>query len=187
LSDERSVADAARILVEMPGEGRSRETRIRRDATGRWWNGDDAISHPSLARAFDGWIDRAEDGRYCLRNDVNWAYVAIEGPPLFARQASIRADAGETSVWLSLSDGREERLDLATLREGPDDALYCDARDGTLPCRLERSAMMGLADHLEEDAEGASWLHVGASRVRPARVDDPLVPARSAVVEAPGP
>jgi len=187
VTDDRSGLDAARIVIEMPGEGRSRETRIRRDAAGRWWNGEDAITHPSLARAFDSWIDRAEDGRYCLKNDVNWAYVTIEGPPLFARHAAVRAEGGATDVWLSLSDGREERLDLATLREGPDDALYCDARAGTLPCRLERSAMMGLADLLEEDAAGAVWLVLGPLRVRPARVDDPLVPARRTVVEAPPP
>ena len=178
------AAEAPRIVLELPGEGRSRETRIRRDRTGRWWNGEDPITHPALARAFDAWIDRADDGRYCLKNDVNWAYVTLEGPPLFARHATVDEGSGETAVRLALSDGREEILDVATLREGPDDALYCDARGGALPCRIERSAMMALADHLEEGADGASWLVLGAARVRPARVEDPLVPARRAVVEA---
>lgn len=169
--------------LEPPGEGRSRETRIRRDAQGRWWNDGVPITHPGLTRAFDAWIDLAEDGRFCLRNDVNWAYVAIEGPPLFARTAEVRrGPTGEPEVWLGLSDGREERLDPTTLREGPDGALYCDARQGTMACRLERAAMMALADHLDEDEHG-SVLLLGKQRVRPHRTGTPLVPGRDAVVE----
>lgn len=173
-----------RVAIELPGEGRSRETRIRRDASGRWWNDGEAITHPSLVRAFDAWVDLADDGRLCLRNDVNWAYVTIEGPPIFARGAEPRLDEdGDLEVWLTLSDGRRERLDPATLREGPDGALYCDVRGGALACRLERPAMMALAEHFDEDERGTALL-LGRSLVRPHATRDPLVPARRAVVEA---
>lgn len=169
--------------IDLPGEGRSRETKIRRDAQGRWWNDGVPITHPSLARAFDAWIDLADDGRFCLRNDVNWAYVTLEGPPLFARGADVRRDPeGDVDVWLRLSDGREERLDPATLREGPDGALYCDVRQGTLACRFDRPAMMTLADLLDEDARG-TVIALGRASVRPHRTDSPLVPGRHAVVE----
>lgn len=170
-------------MIEIPVEGRSRETKIRRDAAGRWWNDGARITHEALARAFDGWIERAEDGRYCLKNDINWAYVAIEGPPLFARQLRIDLDAAAPLRAL-LSDGREEVVDLATLREGAEGALYFDAREGTMPCGLTSAAMMQLADHLAEDPRGA-LLRLGAQTVRPARVADPLVPFRGAVIEPP--
>ncbi len=166
------------MIPEIPVEGRSRETKIRRDARGRWWNDDAEITHPSLCRAFDAWIERAEDGRYCLKNDVNWAYVAIEGAPLFARRARIEADA----LIVALSDGREEVVDLVGLREGAGGSLACDARGATMPCSFTSAAMMDLAPHLDEDARGA-FLRVGSQRVRPARVTDPLVPFRGAVVE----
>jgi hypothetical protein len=172
------------VAIELPGEGRSRETQIRRDASGRWWNDGTPITHPSLVRAFDSWIELADDGRLCLKNDVNWAYVTIEGPPILARGAEPRPDEdGDVEVWLSLSDGRRERLDAATLREGPDGALYCDVRGGTLACRLERPAMMALAELFEED-EGGTALLLGGAVVRPHATRDPLVPTRRAVVEA---
>ncbi len=168
-------------MIEIPVEGRSRETKIRRDARGRWWNDDAQITHEALARAFDGWIERAGDGRYCLKNDINWAYVAIEGPPLFARHLEVDV-AADPPVRLSLSDGRDEPLDLATLREAPDGSLYCDARGGDMPCGLSSTAMMRLADHLDEDASGVV-VRLGARTVRPPRVADPLVPFRGAVIE----
>lgn len=167
--------------IEIPVEGRSRETKIRRDARGRWWNDDVQITHESLARAFDGWVERAEDGRYCLKNDINWAYVAIEGPPLFARRLEVDPSATPPAR-LTLSDGREEPLDLATLREAPDGTLYCDARGGTMPCGLTSGAMMSLSDHLDVDARG-TVLRFGSRTVRPPRVADPLVPFRGAVIE----
>lgn len=174
-------------LLELPTESRSRETAIRRDARGRWWNGDTAISHPQVVRAFDAWITRAEDGRYCLANDINWAYFALEGPPRFVSQVRVRADGG---VELTLSTGHREELDVASLREGPDGVFYCDVeasahhaeRFGPFVAGFSSQAMMGLADVLDEDAEGA-FLRLGEHCVRPPRVNDPLVPRGRSVVE----
>lgn len=153
-------------------EGRTRETRIRRDARGRWFDGDDPITHPLLTQAFDAWIARAEDGRYCLSNDINWAYVAIEGAPVFVRAVALE-EAGGPPL-LRLSDGREEPLDPASLREGEDDdALYCQVRAGTLAARFDAHAAVQLAPVIGEDERG-TYLELGGARVRPPRVADPL-------------
>jgi hypothetical protein len=149
--------------------GRTRETAIRRDASGRWWNGEDRIDHPNLVRAFDAWLDVAEDGRYCLKNDINWAYVAIEGAPLFVRSVSVDRDPPR----LTLSDATEEALDVASLRQGADGALYCDAREGRLSARFDRAAAQALEPLLDEDDEGV-FLKIGGDRIRPPVVDDPL-------------
>ena len=153
----------------MFAEGRSRETRIRRDARGRWWNGDDAITHELLVAAFDRWIGRAEDGRYCLANDINWAYVTIEGAPIDVR--SVHLDGERAN--LTLSDGREEPLALDTLREGPDGALYCTVRGGTMPARFDSHAAMQLAERAIETDDGVAIV-VGRDRRVPPRVADPL-------------
>ena len=160
---------------EVLGAGRSRETRIRRDARGRWWNGDDEITHPLLVRAFDAWIERTDDGRYCLKNDINWAYVTIEGAPIDVRACRIeRAGDRVVGCRLVLSDGREEALDLPTLREAASDgALYCDVRGGAMPARFDAHAAMQLEDALVETADGAA-LRIGAQAIVPPRVDDPL-------------
>jgi len=41
--------------------GRTRETTIARDAEGRWFHDGQALEHPNLTRAFDRWVERAED------------------------------------------------------------------------------------------------------------------------------
>lgn len=166
------------MIVTDPNEllpsGRSRETRIRRDVRGHWWNGDDEITHVLLTRAFDSWIERTDDGRYCLKNDINWAYVTIEGAPIDVRACRLEG-AGEhvASVTLVLSDGREEPLVPTTLREGPDGALYCDVRGGTMPARFDAHAAVQLSDTLVDTPDGAA-VAIGASRFVPPRVDDPL-------------
>jgi hypothetical protein len=155
-------------------EGRTRETNIRRDAQGRWFDGSEPLEHPNLVRAFDRWLERAEDGRYCLKNDINWAYVSIEGPPLFVRAVQLTGNAAPS---LTFSDERTEPLDPATLRQGPDDALYCDAREGQWVARFERHAQQLLEPLLREDAHGV-YLALGNQQVRPPQVADPLQPAR---------
>ncbi len=152
--------------------GRSRETRIRRDARGRWFNGDEPITHPNLVQSFDQWLDRAPDGRFCLSNDINWAYVAVEGAPVFVRAAHIEGDA----VVLRLSGDLEERLDPATLRQGPDGVLYCDVREGRLPARFDSHAAAQLAPLLGEDARGI-YLELAGRRFEPPVRDDPLTGA----------
>jgi uncharacterized protein len=151
--------------------GRTRETHIRRDAVGRWFDGPDPLEHAGLIRAFDSWIERAEDGRWCLRNDINWAYVSLEGPPLFVRTVNIEP----SGVKLQLSDGRTEPLRPASLRQGPEGALYCDARDGTYVARFERYAMQQLDPLLREDEHGV-YLLLGNERIRPRVASDPLEP-----------
>lgn len=156
--------------------GKTRETSIRRDAQGRWWFEGDPLEHPNLVRAFARWIDRAEDGRYCLRNDINWAYFTLEGAPFFVR--SIERDAAGIS--LVLSNDQVERLDAGTLRQGPEGALYCDVRGSASPkaaqpmvAKFERHAMQQLEPLLQQDDEGV-YLVIAGARVRPPVVADPL-------------
>lgn len=150
-------------------QGRTRETKIRRDALGRWFDGDVPITHALLTQAFDAWIERAEDGRYCLKNDINWAYVTIEGAPVLVRAVELDGDR----VTLRLSDGRSEPLDPATLREAEDGALHCQVRGGTLAARFDSHATLQLAPLIGEDERG-TYLTLGGQRVRPPLAGDPL-------------
>jgi hypothetical protein len=156
-------------------EGRSRETKIRRDSQGRWFLEDDPLEHPNLVRAFDRWIDRAEDGRYCLKNDINWAYFTLEGPPFFVRSVRLEGD----KITMSLSDDSTEQLDPATLRQASDGALYCNVR-GSMAARFDRHAMQQLEPILQQDDKGV-YLALGQARVRPPVASDPLAdPTRTA-------
>ncbi len=168
-------------------QGRTRETKIRRDAAGRWFNDGVAITHSGLTRAFDAWLRPAPDGsaRWCLSNDINWAYVEVEGPGRFVRDLALR----DGTAWLELSDGREVALDPATLRRGPDEALYCDVPldDATVTARFDSHATLQLAEVVGEDDEGV-YVELGGARHRPPRVDalgPSLVRAALASLEAP--
>jgi len=154
--------------------GRSRETTIARDAQGRWSQDGQALEHPNLTRAFDRWVGRAEDGRYCLKNDINWAYISLEGPPFFVRSVRIDRGSGKAEVRLVLSNDTEQALRPATLRNGPDGALYCDLNDGMV-ARFDRSAMAQLEALIGEDAQGV-YLEIGGRRIRPKASANPLQP-----------
>jgi uncharacterized protein len=148
--------------------GLSRETTILRTADGKWFQDGEAIDNVKLARAFDRWIELADDGRYCLKNDINWAYFTLEGAPFFVRSAEVQGESAE----LLLSNDKHVTLELSSLREGPDGALYCDAYPG-MPARFDSHAAVQLGALLDEDAEGPFFKQAG-KRVRPPRVQDPL-------------
>jgi len=157
-------------LLNNPLEGRTRETTIARDDQGRWFHDGQPLEHANLVRSFDAWIERAEDGRFCLKNDINWAYITLDGPAYFVRSARVDGD----ELRLTLSGGSEEVLDPNTLRQGPDGALYCDVRGGSVAARFDRHAMARLEGRVNEDADGV-FLAVGTEKLRPRLVTDPLV------------
>lgn len=150
--------------------GYTRETEIRRDRHGRWYEGGEPLANPAIERAFDGWIRRAPDGRLCLQNDIGWAYVEVEGPPY--RVMSLTID--DACAQLLLSGEREELLDPDTLRLGVDDSLWCQVLDRSVAARFEAHATHQLADLIGEDDVGV-FLELGERRVRPPLANDPLV------------
>ncbi|MEM9193149.1 MAG: DUF1285 domain-containing protein [Myxococcota bacterium] len=153
-----------------PLQSRTRETAIRRDAQGNWFNGSDPIDHPKLAASFDQWLELAEDGRFCLKNEINWAYVAIEGPAYFVRAAHVHPEG----VTLTLHDGRWERLDPSTLRQDASGVLYCQVRNGTMTARFDKHATVALHSAVGEDPEGV-YLRLAGEQIRPPVVSSPLV------------
>jgi hypothetical protein len=129
--------------------GLTRETRIRIDRDGRFWNEESPITHEALARSLAGWVDvDPESGRYILRNSVNWAFVTVEDAPLVVKAY----DRGAAEV--TLSDGATEPLDVATLRLDADDVPYCDVRGGKLPARFSRNAAYALLEDARVEADG---------------------------------
>jgi hypothetical protein len=150
-------------------QGRTRETEIRRDARGRWFNGADRIEHPKLTRSFDGWIDRADDGRFCLSNSINWAYIDVEGPPYFVRDVEPSGDG----FVLVLSGELREPLDPESLRQGPQGALWCTVKEGRCPARFDNHAVSKMSDWVGEDDDGV-YVVIASHKVRPPEIADPL-------------
>ena len=154
---------------DLAGMGLSRETSIRLDATGCWFVGGSPVAHERLQRAWAAWIERTDDDRYVLRNDLHYVYIEVEGAPLHARHAHHRP-----SGWtLELTDGTETPLHPDTLRAGPDGTLYASGRDGSWPIRLAPAAVLDLADALAEDGDDVA-LKVDGRRYPIRSTSDPL-------------
>lgn len=149
-------------------KGMTRETTIRRDAEGNWFFDGEPLDHPNLKKAFDRWVERADDGRYCLKNDINWAYITLEGAPYFVER--VREVAGLPE--LELSNGRSEPLAADTLRVGPEGALYCTVH-GDMAARFSRHGASQLEPWLREDDKGV-YLELNGTRVRPPTTAEPL-------------
>ncbi len=143
--------------AEMLRRGYTRETTIVRDPFGKWFDAGEPIEHPGVRRAFDGWIERAPDGRMCIRNSIHWVYADIQGPAYFVR--GVEESAGV--IWLLLSGARKTPLKLSSLRvSAADDSLWCTVFED-LPARFERGAAQSMADYLVEDRGEVVFLFSG--------------------------
>ena len=138
--------------AELLARGFSRETKIRRDSKGRWYEDDVPVEHAGMQKAFDSWIARAPDGRLCLRNSIHWVYVDIEGPPVFVRSLRISRDR----VDLRLSSGREEKLAIESLYLTEGGEIFCLVHDQTLEARFDSAPLANIADLLEQTDDGFS-------------------------------
>ena len=155
--------------AQLKAKGWTRETKIRRDARGNWFEEGTLVEHSGVKKAFDSWVDVAPDGRYCLKNSIHWVYVEIEGAPIIVLSVRVTPSA----IILSLSDGQTEELLAASLRHGGEGALYCDVRGGHLVAQFSTTAMMGLSEILDSDDDGV-FLKVGVEQIRPPVVATPL-------------
>ena len=143
-------------------EGRSRESTIRLDASGRFWHEGRQVDHAGLAGAFHSWIARhPDDGRYILTNGYDWTYFTVDDAPFFVRTLRIEPHR----VVLLLGDGTEEAWDPGSTRVGTDGGLYAEvkreARGGPFEAKFTQHAQASLAPVLVEDAAGATSARIG--------------------------
>jgi hypothetical protein len=149
-------------------EGRSRESTLRLDATGRFWHDGAVVQHAGLANALHSWISRhPDDGRYILTNGYDWTYFTVDDAPFFVKAVRVEgaADGSEGAVALVLSDGSEEAWDPSGSRVGEGDALYTkvkrQAKGGPFEAKFTAHAQAGLAPVLVEGASGAPAARIG--------------------------
>jgi hypothetical protein len=134
-----------------PPIGRSRESRIRLDAHGVFWNEGVRMEHPGLIKAFASWVRRhPDDGRFILSNQYDWTYFTVDDAPFFVRALELRGGR----PWLVLTDGAEEPLDPASLMTGREDALYVRVKNGEFEAKFLPSAQSALVAVLDEAADG---------------------------------
>ena len=161
---------ASDVLPPWMAEWLQRGRRLWRDARGQWWDGEQRVTHPGLARALDGWVDRAPDGEWCLRNALGWVPVRIDGPPYRVVSVALQAEP----VVLTLSGGRREPLEPETLRLGPHEDLWCTVLPSRLPARFERAPAYALLERFGEEREGRLGVRIGGRFYPLPRLDEPM-------------
>ena len=146
-----------------PPPGRSRESEIVLDASGRFWDHGELVTHRGMMDAFSAWIRRhPRDGRYVLCNGYDWTYFRVEDAPFFVRGLG----GTREQPALLLSDGSEEPFDATRLSVGDGDALYVLVKGGEYEARFTPSAQLALAPYVVEGPRGEpAFVVAGTERV----------------------
>ena len=104
---------------------RFRTIGLRLDRNGRFFQGDEPVTHARLHQALLRWLDKREDGRDIIRlDDKRYAYVDVEDAHLRA----VTAEWRDGTCFITWDDGTVEPLDVSHLTVAPDGALYTVAR-----------------------------------------------------------
>jgi uncharacterized protein len=116
----------------------------------QWLHDGEPILHPRIVELFNQSLVPTEDGRFQLRVGEDWAYVTVED----AAYRVNGVDAGESAVYLRLSDRTGEALDVSTLVLGPDGVLSARVKAGRARARFSREAQVAFGQLLEDSPEG---------------------------------
>lgn len=155
----------------------SRESKIRVDRDGHIWHEGERVLHPGLARTLARWIDIDEQGRYVMRNALDWCYVTVDHTPLVVRAVTLETDPA-MRVEVELSDDSTEKLDLGSVQVDPDGVVYTHVREGKLLARFDRQPSFKFLEHVETDAKGIMVFRLGtlSARIAPLERGETLVP-----------
>ncbi len=123
---------------------------IRLDKEGRWFHDGEEITHKLTADLFSRSVQKDPAGGYRLVVGLEWAPIVVEDAPYVIRGVDVEEDKAVGR----LNDGSMEELDLASLRVGADNVLYCDVKGGEFPARFLRPAYYQLMKCLEETEDG---------------------------------
>jgi hypothetical protein len=136
--------------------------KIRFGRDGCWYSDGEPIPNRAITRLFSRALKILPDGRGRLElgedradveiEDTPWVVTAIEGDP-------------ERGFAVRLNDDTREALDVASLRVGPENVLYCRVKDGRYEARMLRPAYYDLMRHADPGPAGAAVLRVGGRRI----------------------
>ena len=139
------------------------ELPIRIKARGTWHHGDQPL-HPRVQQLFCRHVVPQANGSYCLKIGHASAILEVEDTAFFVTHLEVIKQGDDvTAVTLWISDGAQEPLDPATLRQGCDNTLYCFIvrAHTSVPCRLLPKDYHVLALQMEQAPGDAFGLRIG--------------------------
>jgi hypothetical protein len=135
-----------------PPPGRSRESRIVLDRSGRFWNDGILVEHEGMVAAFVSWIrHHPDDGRLILTNGYDWTYFTAEDAPFVVKHVELGAERAT----LRLSGGLEEPLVPAAVEVSAEGVLYARIRGGAFEARFLPAAQAEMVGVISEAEDGS--------------------------------
>ncbi len=122
----------------------SEPLRFGRD--GRWYAGDEPITHRRIAALFARHLRRDADGRWWVELGEERAPVEIEDTPFVVTRVDATPEGG---FRIELNDGTSEPLALDRLFLAGD-VLYAEVKRGTTPARFLRAPQAELLARVRE-------------------------------------
>lgn len=125
------------------------DSKMRIDATGRWFHDGGEIKRPAMVRAFSGLLRRDEDGAYYLVTPYERQRIEVEDAPFQGVEVHQSVAANVTALTFRLNTdelvmaGPEHRLTFHDLDKAP--RAYLHVRGG-LMARLNRPVFYTLVD-----------------------------------------
>jgi hypothetical protein len=143
------------MLKELDLREKNNRSVIRIDRDGVWYfEGREIIRKDILSLFYDSL--HLDDTGYYLEINREQERLEVEDTVFLVGHAELVRD-GEEFFVLSLNDGTEERLDLATLHIRPGNIPYCQVKGGRFPARFLRLPFYQVAQHAQYDEEGDEY------------------------------
>jgi hypothetical protein len=132
---------------------------IRVDENGDWFYNGTKIFRPEILETFYEKLDLSPEGEYFLADSKGrWAIEVADTPFVVTRVDVENAISGQERITIRLKNiSCPETLDLATIKTGKDNILYCRRAAGKFPARFSRPAYYQLADLIGEDETGSGF------------------------------
>lgn len=118
--------------------------KLRLSDEGVWYHEGVEITHARTIELFFKSVS-FQNGRYFLTGEKSPVPIEVEDVAFFVR--GLQKKDGE--LWIKISDGSEENLDVKTIAVGKDNQLYCLIKEGRAPAKFERKVYYELMKKLE--------------------------------------
>ncbi|MFH0977028.1 MAG: hypothetical protein V1874_14700 [Spirochaetota bacterium] len=136
---------------------------IRIDADGNWFHNGVAFKNKKLITFFNKSIDLTKDKLYVVSYSGFVYPIIVEDVPLFVTGIRFAKDGDADCVYLALTSGETEKLDIDTLYY-KNNALYCLVKKGKFPAKFKRSPCYEILQNIK-DTDDIYFLEICGKRI----------------------
>ncbi|MBN1532929.1 MAG: DUF1285 domain-containing protein [Spirochaetes bacterium] len=134
------------------------------DREGNWFHNGEPIRHERIVALFNRSVSRTAEGTYVIHYGEHVYPIDVEDAPVFVTGVRFEGFAAFERVFINLSTGEEEELDIQTLIYRKNNALYCRVRQGSLTAKFRRSPSFHILERLDESG-GRYYLTLCGKRI----------------------